>query len=291
MSRFPGTDRFPARSPWPTRLLLLTAISLLLLFPLGLFWLAGGDIRSLLTRMEIAQLASDTDGLDEAGDGEGNGVKLGGTSALLMAELGPLVEEVLKAENRSYESPKVVAFEAAIATSCHDQQTVQGPFYCQLEETIYVDNAYLDHVVKSSIEAGELSRGYLLCRMMAQHLQSRLGSMERFRDELLSEVVGKPLEAQMRLEQQCEFFTGFLASRSRTMKGLLLETDVAKIFPVLREMNELLRIESLSGAPAVADVGGVLPDEERSKWLEDGRRVRNLSELKSLDPYAGGKTK
>ena len=139
--------------------------------------------------------------------------------------------------------------------------------------------------LRSSIEAGELSRGYLLCRLMAHHLQSRLGSIERFQNELLSESLGKPLEALTQLERQREFFTGFLAARSPTMKRLWVDTDASKIFPVLRELNESLRIEALVGGAAVADVGGVLPDDERLRWLEDGRRIRNLADLKALDPY------
>ena len=288
MSQFLGSSRTPGPSPWPARLLLLMALSLLLLFPLGLYWLAGGDVRSLLTRLEIAQLASDSDDLDEVGDGTTKRLELRGAPAELIAELEPLVEEVVKEAKRPYEPPRVVAFETAIESSCHDQQPVQGPFYCQLDETLYVDIAYLEQVLKSSIEAGDLSRGYLICRLMAQHLQTRLGSVERFRNELLSEAVGQPLEAQMKLERQCEFFAGFLASRSPTMKRLFVDTDAGKIFPALRELNESLRIESLAGGPSVADVGGLLPDDERLKWLEDGRRVRNVADLKSLDPYAEG---
>lgn len=285
MSYFPGHYPTPPKSPWGTRLLLLAALSILLLFPLSLYWLAGGDVRSLLTRMEISQLASDTEEMDDAVEGTGKQVELRGTSALLMSEMEPLVEQVVKAEKRPYQTPKVVAFEGSTESACHDQQSVQGPFYCQFDETIYVDNAYLDKVLKSSLEAGELARGYLICRLLAQHLQSRLGSFDRFRDALMSESVGKPLEAQMQFERQCEFFTGYLASRSQNMKRLLADTDVSKIFPALRELNETLRIESLGGGAAVADVGGLLPDEERLRWLEDGRRIRNLGDLKSLDPY------
>lgn len=286
MSYFPGPYRTPARSPWGARLLLLVALSLLLLFPLGLYWLAGGDVRSLLTRMEISQLASETDGLEEAEDGGGKRLELQGVSALLITELEPLLEEVVQGEKRSYQPPKVVAFEGSMESSCHDQQTVQGPFYCQFDETIYVDNAYLEKVLKSSIEAGDLSRGYLVCRLLAQHLQLRLGTIDRFRDELMSDAPGKPLEAQMQLERQCEFFTGFLASRSPTMKRFLADTDVSKVFPVLRDVNESLRIDALAGGAALADFGGILPDSERVRWLEDGRRIRNLADLKSLDPYA-----
>jgi len=286
-----GPYRAPESSPWPMRLLLLAAISLLLLFPLGVYWLAGGDVTSLLTRLELAQLESETDDLDNPADPDQPTVKqveLQGTPALLITELEPLVEELVKSEKRRYDAPKVVPFEGGIESSCHGLEPVRGPFYCQLDETLYIDNIYLDEILKSSIEAGDLSRGYLICRLLAQHLQSQLGSVERFQDELLSEESGRGLEAQTKLERQCEFFTGFLASRSATMKRLWLDTDASNIFPTLRQLNEVLRVEAVTGGPAVADTGGLLPDEERLKWLEEGRGIRTFADLKSLDPYAAG---
>jgi predicted metalloprotease len=281
-----GPYRAPESSPWPMRLLLLAAISLLLLLPLGVYWLAGGDVKSLLNRLDLAQLSTEPEDPEEPGEPDVKRVELQGTAALLLTELEPVVEELVKAEKRPYDAPKVVAFEQGVESSCHGLEPVRGPFYCQLDETLYVDNDYLDQVLQSSIEAGDLSRGYLVCRMMAQHLQTRLGSVERFRDELVSEESGQGFEAQMKFERQCEFFTGFLASRSPTMKRLWLDTDAANIFPTLRQLNEALRVEALAGGPAVADSGGLLADDERLKWLEEGRAIRNFADLKSLDPYA-----
>ena len=283
-----GPYHAPEPSPWPMRLRLLAAISLLVLLPLGLYWLAGGDVTSLLTRLELAQLESESEDPDAPVEPSLKRVELQGTPALLITELEPVVEELVKAEKRPYESPQVVPFEGGIESSCHGLGPVRGPFYCPLDETLYVDNDYLDEVLKSSIEAGDLSRGYLICRLLAQHLQTRLGSIERFRDELVSEASGRGLEAQTKLERQCEFFTGFLAARSPTMKRLWLDTDAANIFPTLRQLNETLRVEAVTGGPAVADTGGLLADEERLKWLEEGRATRSRADLKSLDPYAPG---
>lgn len=288
MSYSPGPYRVPVpeSSPWPLRLLLLAAISLLVLLPLSLYWLAGGDVKSLLTRLELAQLQSESEDPDNPGESSGKRVELQGTPALLITELEPQVEELVKSEKRPYQSPKVIPFEGGIESSCHGLEPVRGPFYCQVDETLYLDNLYLDEILNSSIEAGDLSRGYLICRLMAQHLQARLGAVERFRDDLLSEESGKGLEAQTKLERQCEFFTGFLAARSATMKRLWLDTDAANIFPTLRQLNETLRVEAVTGGTAVADTGGLLSDEERLKWLEEGRATRSFADLMSHDPYS-----
>lgn len=272
-------------SPWPLRLGLLAVISLLLLLSVGGYWLAGGDLSSLLSRVELSQMAVDPE-VDEVNPETEDG-KLGpglqGTPALLIAELEQLIEGLVKQRSQRWQSPKVVPYQGVIDSPCHDLEPVRGPFYCYKDETLYIDLDYLDRLLKSSIESGELARGYVLTRLMAEHLQSRLGSFERFHSSLLNDSADRQLATQMQLERQREFFTGFLIARSPTMKRLRRDSDSADIVPTLRRLNEEYRTESLPNGPPLADPGGLLTETQRLEWLEEGLAAKDL---KSMDPYS-----
>ncbi|HBH52283.1 MAG TPA: hypothetical protein DDY91_10360 [Planctomycetaceae bacterium] len=272
-------------SPWPWRLGLLAAISLLLLLAVGGYWLAGGDLSSLLTRLELSQMAVDPE-VDEANPESEDG-KLGpglqGTPALLIAELDQLVEGLVKQRRLSWASPKIIPFEEVFDSPCHDLEPVRGPFYCYKDETLYIDVEYLDRLLKSSIETGELARGYILCRIMAEHLQSRLGSFERYHTSLLTDSADRQLASQTKFECQKEFFTGFLIARSPTMKRLRRDSATADIVPTLSRLNDEYRLKALANGVPLADPGGILPASQRLEWLEEGLAAKDL---KAMDPYS-----
>src|SRR5512144_2636006 len=59
--------------------------------------------------------------------------------AVVLADTEDTWGEILRRMNREYRDPKLVLFSGVVRSSCGTAQSAAGPFYCPLDQKVYLD--------------------------------------------------------------------------------------------------------------------------------------------------------
>ena len=99
---------------------------------------------------------------------------------------------------------KLVLFRDATQTGCGVGQTAMGPFYCPLDEKIYIDLAFYDELRNRFGAPGDFAQAYVITHELGHHVQHLLGTDEQVRRAQEGNPdMEKALSVRLELQADC----------------------------------------------------------------------------------------
>jgi predicted metalloprotease len=197
--------------------------------------------------------------------------------------------DVWSSELSSYRPPTLVLYEQATGTRCGTGQAAMGPFYCPLDQQIYIDLQFFDELSTRFGAPGDFAQAYVIAHEVGHHVQQLLGTAERVRRAQAQS--GSRTEANqysVALELQADCYAGVWASRAAAVSGGAVALDPG-------DLEEGLRAASAVGDDTLQrrSQGRVVPDsfthgsaEQRQQWLLRGFRSQNAE---ACDTFGGAR--
>ena len=102
---------------------------------------------------------------------------------------------------------KLVLFRDATQTRCGTGQAAMGPFYCPLDERVYVDLSFYDDLKTRFGAPGDFAQAYVLAHELGHHVQHLLGTDAKVRQFQLSNP-NEANQASVALELQADCYAG-----------------------------------------------------------------------------------
>jgi predicted metalloprotease len=90
-------------------------------------------------------------------------------------------KQVFAQGGKSYEPPALVMFSGAARSECGFAQAAMGPFYCPLDQKVYLDTSFFDDLERRfrGCEVGskscQFSQAYVITHEVGHHVQNLLG--------------------------------------------------------------------------------------------------------------------
>ncbi len=106
-----------------------------------------------------------------------------------------------------YHDAKLVLFRDATQTGCGVGQAGMGPFYCPMDEKVYVDLSFYDELASRFGAPGEFAQAYVLAHELGHHVQHLLGTDRKVRQFQQSNP-GEANQASVALELQADCLAG-----------------------------------------------------------------------------------
>ncbi|HEX5580110.1 MAG TPA: neutral zinc metallopeptidase [Gemmatimonadaceae bacterium] len=164
-----------------------------------------------------------------------------------------------------YRDARLVLFRDAVQSACGMAPAAAGPFYCPLDERVYIDLSFYDELAQRFGAPGDFAQAYVLAHEIGHHVQHVLGINE----QVSRAQQANPRQANdlsVRLELQADCLAGVWG---HSAQGLLEPGDVE---------------EGLTAAAAIGDdriqrqqTGTVNTDKfthgssaQRVEWLRRG---------------------
>ena len=86
------------------------------------------------------------------------------------------------ASGRQLEQPGAEIFSEATNTACGGATSAVGPFYCPLDQTIYIDLGFFQELEsRFGAQGGEFAEEYVIAHEYGHHIQNLLGLLEQGR--------------------------------------------------------------------------------------------------------------
>lgn len=134
--------------------------------------------------------------------------------------------EIFSANGRCYQEPKLVLFTGHVNSACGMAQAAVGPFYCQLDQKVYIDLAFYRDLRERFRAPGDFAQAYVIAHEVGHHVQNLLGIMDKVNS--MRERVGER-EANalsVRLELQADCLAGIWAYHAHRRGSILEQGDV-----------------------------------------------------------------
>ena len=168
-----------------------------------------------------------------------------------------------------YVEPKLVFFTGMVASACGTAQSAVGPFYCPLDQKVYLDMSFYDELSSRFGAPGDFAQAYVVAHEVGHHVQNLMGIAKQVNEaqQRMSKADANSLSVRMELQADC--FAGVWAKNAAQSRQLLEAGDVE---------------EGLRAASAIGDdrlqkqaQGYVVPDafthgssEQRVRWFRRG---------------------
>jgi predicted metalloprotease len=121
---------------------------------------------------------------------------------------------IFEASGRHYELPTLVLFTDATPTACGGGSAAQGPFYCPLDQKVYLDLGFFEELSQRFGARGDFARAYVVAHEIGHHVQQQLGIADSV-DGLRGRVSRQDAnQLSVRLELQADCYAGVWGKRS-----------------------------------------------------------------------------
>jgi predicted metalloprotease len=174
--------------------------------------------------------------------------------------------------SRRFKPARLVMFTGRVQSGCGFANAGMGPFYCPLDQTVYIDPTFYEELRRRFGASGEFAHAYVIAHEVGHHVQNQLGVSQK-----VQALQGRVSEEQynrasVRLELQADFLAGVWAHHMARYEGILDEQDIR---------------DAINAAAAIGDdriqkqmQGYVQPEkfthgtsEQRVRWFMKGFRA------------------
>jgi hypothetical protein len=110
---------------------------------------------------------------------------------------------------------KLVLFRDRTPTGCGTGQTAMGPFYCPVDQKVYIDLAFYTELKDRFGASGDLAQAYVITHELGHHVQHLLGIDEKVRAAEKQDP-SRANQLSIALELQADCYAGVWANHSQT---------------------------------------------------------------------------
>jgi predicted metalloprotease len=123
-----------------------------------------------------------------------------------------------------YRDAKLVLFRGAIQSGCGFAESAMGPFYCPLDQKVYIDLDFYDELRRRFGAPGDFAQAYVIAHEVGHHVQRLQGIDQQVR-EAQRRQPGAANELSVRLELQADCLAG-VWGHSTGQRDILESGDV-----------------------------------------------------------------
>jgi uncharacterized protein len=190
--------------------------------------------------------------------------------------------DILPRYGGQYRDARLVLFRDYVQSGCGTGQSAMGPFYCPLDERVYLDLGFFDALHERFGAPGDFAQAYVIAHEIGHHVQNVTGTA----NEVRQMQSARPSEANalsVRLELQADCYAGIWGN-STSQRQILERGDVEEGLNAAAAIGDD-RIQAESG-------GGVSPESfthgtsaQRVRWF---RRGLESGDPRTCSTFEGG---
>jgi len=195
----------------------------------------------------------------------------------VLANTEDVWKEVLPQYGMRYKEPGMILYRGNTRSVCGYASAQMGPFYCPVDQNIYLDLSFFNELAHRYNEPGDFAQAYVLAHEVGHHIQNMQGILDKVqnvRQKFRNEARANAL--QVRVELQADCYAGIWAHHAQKKFRILEDGDI---------------LEAINAASAIGDdklqresTGYVRPDSfthgtsaQRVQWFKQGFVTGELS--------------
>jgi len=126
---------------------------------------------------------------------------------------------ILPKYGTQFSPARLVLFRNSTDSGCGPAQSAMGPFYCPMDQRVYLDLGFFDELKQRFGASGDAAQAYVIAHELGHHVQHLLGTDAKVR-QLQESNPSSANELSVRLELQADCYAGVWANSTQQRQHL-----------------------------------------------------------------------
>jgi predicted metalloprotease len=174
---------------------------------------------------------------------------------------------ILQQQGIPYRHAKLVLFRNATYSGCGQAQSATGPFYCPVDEKVYIDLGFYDELKRRFGAPGDFAEAYVLAHEIGHHIQKLMG-IEPKVSALERNEPSQRNALSVKLELQADCFAGVWA-HSTEQRNLLEKGDAESAINAAAAVGDD-RLQKMSTGHVSPETFTHGSSAQRTQWFKQG---------------------
>lgn len=199
----------------------------------------------------------------------------------VLADTEDVWGRVFKTFGKTYKEPQLVLFSGGTRTACGLGQSAMGPFYCPLDQKVYMDLAFYDELKNRFQAPGDFAQAYVVAHEVGHHVQTLLGIAEKVQAAKEQMDEKEQNRIQVRMELQADCLAGVWASLNDQIKNRLEDGDIDEALNAASQIGDDM-IQRRTQGRIVPDAFTHGTAAQRMTWFKRGF---STGDMKQCDTF------
>jgi uncharacterized protein len=183
--------------------------------------------------------------------------------------------DIFAQAGKKYQPPTLVMFSGATQSGCGSAQSAMGPFYCPLDQKVYLDTSFFQDLERRfrACDVGsktcQFSQAYVIAHEIGHHVQNLLGVLPQVQQAQRGMGKTEANTLQVRVELQADCFAGIWANRAHAKWQFIEPGDVEAALQTASAIGDD-RLQKQSQGYVVPDAFTHGSSAQRTRWFMTG---------------------
>jgi predicted metalloprotease len=253
---------------------------------LGLIgWALGIDPRILIGGAEMMSRNDQPQQQSDAGSTTSTGAPSDEMGQFVAAVLGSTEAQwtsIFAQAGKTYTPPTLVMFSGATRSGCGSAQAAMGPFYCPLDQKVYLDTTFFQDLERRfrACDVGsktcQFSQAYVIAHEIGHHVQNQLGLLPQVQEAQRGMDKVEANNLQVRVELQADCLAGVWANRAQAKWQFIEPGDVEAALQTASAIGDD-RLQRQAQGYVVPDAFTHGSSAQRTRWFMTGLKSGDVA--------------
>jgi predicted metalloprotease len=196
-------------------------------------------------------------------------------TSIVLASTEDVWHQIFRQAGAQYRPPRLVLFDGQTPTACGTGQAAAGPFYCPLDQSVYIDLSFYRMLSQKFQAPGEFANAYVVAHEVGHHIQNLLGTMKQVQGMQQRTGQRQANQLSVRLELQADCYAGVWAHHSQKARKWLDRGDVEAGLNAAAQIGDDKMMRRSQGV-VVPDAFTHGSGQQRAHWFGVGMQTGRL---------------
>ena len=183
--------------------------------------------------------------------------------------------DIFAQAGKTYKPPTLVMFSGATQSGCGFAQAAMGPFYCPIDQKVYLDTSFFQDLERRfrACDVGsktcQFSQAYVIAHEIGHHVQNLLGLLPKVQQAKRAMDKAEANSLQVRVELQADCLAGVWANRAQAKWQFIEPGDVESALQTASAIGDD-RLQRQAQGYVVPDAFTHGTSAQRSPWFTTG---------------------
>ncbi|HEY8564872.1 MAG TPA: neutral zinc metallopeptidase [Beijerinckiaceae bacterium] len=208
--------------------------------------------------------------------------EMGRFAAAILGNTEDVWKDVLPSQaNREYRPPGLVIFSGSTRSGCGAAQSAMGPFYCPLDQKVYIDLSFFQEMQRRFRAGGDFAYAYVIAHEVGHHIENLLGILPKVQQRQRELGQAEANNLSVRVELMADCLAGVWAYHSNERYRSLEQGDVEEAIAAAEAIGDD-RLQKQSQGYAVPDSFTHGSSAQRVRWFTTGLKS---GQVKACDTF------
>lgn len=175
-----------------------------------------------------------------------------------------------------FQAPKLVLYDGTTTSRCGPAQSAMGPFYCPIDQKIYLDTSFFRDMKQRFGGGGDFAYAYVISHEMGHHIENQLGILPKVQQAQAR--AGSRAQANnlsVRVELMADCLAGVWANHANRKQRILEAGDIEKAVASAQAIGDD-RLQHAQRGYVVPDSFTHGSSAQRTEWLLKGLQAGDI---------------